>query len=745
MTEPALPITLVTSLPEFEKLQFKDISRLGEGQFGIVLKCQYKGITRAIKILESNISEDDEKEGFPLGSDVLKEALAGFELHQRLPDGIKEFFTSVSELIVCKGFGVPGEITKFTKKDSDLKEILEQSTEFYIIVQEYIENVVPADQWVSKHAAIDSRTIQSIMFQFVLALCYAQSILGFQHNDLKLQNIMFVENKTGNDIFKKIRFDSKNDKDDFEYVIPVGGVSVRIIDLGSVTFGFVNDDDKTYPKYISSASQMTEGYIPFEILLFPNYENFVSLRLNDADLQALFKIMINLVMHERVLKPDGTKWKLVITDEGDTIDYTEYNWMTTDDVLLTESLKNPSLNGFTKDGLKVLLADLFLIKSLDIPLQFPKKWDYSAIGKKAQKDIKKVFGVVTQDTFLLPYENSVKKYFQNALDSVKNLFPNEVGLHFLRKLGTPFFLQRLSFGLPEPFDTYCLANAIYHPFFAFEYWKDKIENPTVINQPLKGPLVLEGTDAEKMIPETLGRKYLKELEKIRVTTTTTTTTATKSKWLPWTLKKLQKDEINENWVRNEATEEELINLPDNLIDRLDDDEVLLAWAQRLGSKTKAKSVEGLQKVLKPLIAEKRAELGLPPLVAKTTKSRKPKKAKAFIYEQLENIEHDLEFMKDEETFDTESIEENLYLPLREMVAQSPQLETVGAHLGIDKPLFEHTTVDMTKRSNQIRLLHTLSILAEMAESKNITSEKIERCFVEWPPQPRYKIGEINEI
>jgi hypothetical protein len=52
-------------------------------------------------------------------------------------------------------------------------------------------------------------------------------------------------------------------------------------------------------------------------------------------------------------------------------------------------------------------------------------------------------------------------------------------------------------------------------------------------------------------------------------------------------------------------------------------------------------------------------------------------------------------------------------------------------------------IDTSSRTNQVRYLHTLSVVA--AACVEGSSEATERCFVEWPPKAAYRHGEVNDI
>lgn len=865
-----LPINAINNQTEFNNIGFKNFSYLGEGSFGVVLKCQYNNKDCAIKVLTVDKEEDK--------LNVLKEAIMGFELKQKMPKGIREHFTGVDALFVCNGFVVPPDITNDISSN-DLKDKLSNATLFYIIVQEFIANASQAAQWVSnKTSALDPKVIQSIMFQLVFSLCYAQSILGFQHNDLKLQNLMFVENKSGDEIVKRYKL---QDEDIFEYTIPQGGVSVHIIDLGSSCFlGSSNE-----PDFIRESTQATPGYFPFELLLLPAHYTYGHLRRNDTDVQSLFKIMINLIMHQRAqINAGGTVWKLVSTAD-DTKDYTEYDWKKDETDLLEpiilELLSQKKTLSTKKKGeieseykeedatqdAKLLVMDLILLKKMEFKIEFPdnegNQWGKIArFLPKMQTAAKSIFDIVTDGTNLNPILNKIT-YMNNTLEAVKDAFPDGLGLHFLKLLGSPFFPARRSFGLPSPFRVYSLANAVYHPFFAFEFWKQDTSSSTTvplinIKVPMKEPLLDQLDEGQKTVAEVFSNAYLKQFEKMisavpkkqqkndnssddsdvtstggkkKKEETTTTTTTQKNDAVEWTEKFVE--DLNTAKARL-LREIDVLNAPQEVVEELRDPPVLKALIKILeptkideelpsGKGSGEKLAKILWKIIqakkgapqKPIIAtggykvwtqkdfddleitniskfskedyysmsdeqldslnvkgnedifkELAKYVGIKLAARDQTKPKiiaalkslfaserakrtgtTPKKAKSPIFEQLESIEHHPKFIIPEadNVFDTVAISDELYIPLREAVVQHPELAKVATHLGIEKPLFEYPLVDMTKRSNQVRYLHTLSVLAEMIESRDITQEKIERCFVEWPPTPQYRMGEINEI
>jgi serine/threonine protein kinase len=761
-----LELKLVQSEADYNALGLVLESRLGKGSYGITFKAKYQGKDRAVKFLKSHNGD---------GRNELKEAVLGFEVKKRVPGVVKEFFTEVFAFIMCRNVVLPPRI--IDKKNYEaIVDTLEGVDEFYIIVQEFIADGEVGSSWVSKADKLNGDVIRSIMFQLTLALTFAQSVIGFQHNDLKLQNIMFVENKTGKDIVKRISF---LEGDVFEYTIPSGGVSVRIIDLGSSALVGTGIE----PNYIGGSLQVTPGYAPLDFVMLPNYGTNMNARYNDSDIQGLYKIMVNLVMHKRLAQPNGSVWNLVST-EDDTIDYTEYDWTGFDQNVIDTSTN--SLNDvasaktirFDHDGTKILVMELLLLSVLGISIELPKTWKGSALGPVAQGRIQKVFNIVTKDEFLQPYKESIT-YMANTVSAVNDAFPDGMGLHFLKLLGKPFHVARLSFGLPEPFDTYSLANAIFHPFFAYGYWKnDNAGGAESIGIYFDGPLLTQDDAAKKAVPTKLADAYLAAFEKLQKTsappgdagaTPPPSVAPKKTRG-----KSTKTDDTSEGTEKPKKGAEKpkkgAAKPPPKTYKEWDDDRI--AWLNANNAKTldekdllgltneQLRSIDYREKELLDVLITKFG--GAPPdkkspiatwrdILVEAANARRKQLGMVksqLIYERLETIEHLPEFasLEQEDAFDVEAIHAQLYAPICQAVAEHPELSKAAEHLGLGEPLFQHrSAVDMRKRSNQVRYLHTLSILAEMIESHDVTPEKIERCFTEWPPAPQYRVGEVNEI
>ena len=865
-----LPFVYIQTKSEYNDLKITLEKKLGQGAFGITYLTTRNNEKRVVKFLTSS------KE------DVLKEAVIGYELKQRLPEKIREYFTGVFALIICKNFSIPKEIIESIELNDDLKENFKNAKEFYIIEQELISNAKTGMEWLaSQQFSVSEEVVRSIMFQLVISLCYAQHVLGFQHNDLKLENLMFVENKTNAPIYKSYQFP---DGDIFELHIPTNGVEIRLIDFGASSLFGANNQ----PAYINPTTAHTAGYIPFEYMFYPDYDledQLLNLRLNDADIPGLFKIMLNIIAHNK------NGWKYLIGSDGTGEEYGQIS--TTPDIvdslksLFEKTLFNPKPEDMEQKDYEAdkesrvvaILGEAAILFNLGISLKYPenKYLSLSKLGDKAIKTIEKNYALLTDTRFKQAIESITK--FNNITD----LLTNPIELHFIRALARPFPLNRQSFGVPVPFDRYSLANALYHPFFAYYYWKKEISQPLLSIDIIPGPaLVFRETKDQKSVPKKFAVLYEKKFNDLMQSTqkkkdeddsevtppSSVKPTGGKRKetapYKIWVQKDFddlvlatvakyslndylgmtdkQIDDLIDNkvlkaivdhlktldsamdkiskasntsiqsglkdyfakkrtelgstgpsvtpsssnkpnekpsekekstvtpykvWVQKDFDDLEVttvakyslndyLGITDTQIDDLIDNKVLKAIVDYLKTldsamdKISKASNTSIQSGLKDYFAKKRAELGSAgPSVTPSSKKgkKKPKKAKSPIFEQLESIEHHPGFIIPEadNVFDTLAISDELYVPLREAVSEHPELTKVASHLGIDKPLFDYPLVDMTKRSNQIRYLHTLSVLAEMVESQNITPEKIERCFVEWPPTPQYRMGEVNEI
>lgn len=758
-----LPFVYIQTKSEYDNLKITLEKKLGQGAFGITYLTTRNNEKRVVKFLTSS------KE------DVLKEAVIGYELKQRVPEKIREYFTGVFELIICKNLSMPKEIIDSIELNDDLKKKFKEANEFYIIEQELISNAKTGMEWLaSQKSSISKEVVRSIMFQLVISLCYAQHVLGFQHNDLKLENLMFVENETNAPIYKSYQFP---DKDIFKLHIPTNGVEVRLIDFGaSSLFGM----DKQ-PDYINPTTAHTPGYIPFEYMFYPDYDledQLLNLRLNDADIPGLFKIMLNIVAHNK------NEWKYLIGPDGTG---EEYGQITTTPEIVgslktlfgktlfkkkSKEMDQEEYEADKENRVVAILGEAAILFNLGISLEYPEKkyLSRSRITDATDKIIETNYTLLNNPQFKQAIETITK--FHN----ITNLFTDPIELHFIRALARPFPLNRQSFGVPAPFDRYSLANVLYHPFFAYYYWKKEISQPLFEIDIVPGPaLVFRGLgDKQKSVPKEVAESYenafnyltkstqkKKDEDESEVTPPSSVQPkekpskkekATLPPYKVWEKKNL--DDLDANNVVDYSLEDYL-GMTDEQIDTLKKINVLRAIVDHLKTldttaDISKKSIKDTQLGLKVYFEQKRGKLGStgPSVTPSSKKGKKgPKKTKSPIFEQLESIEHHPSFIIPEadNVFDTLAISEELYVPIREAVSKHPELTKVASHLGIDKPLFDYPLVDMTKRSNQIRYLHTLSVLAEMVESQNITPEKIERCFVEWPPTPQYRMGEVNEI
>lgn len=477
---------------------------LGAGSFGCVLKGYVGGAASVFKVLVQN--PDD-------AGAILREYYIGSKLKQSLPNGINNMFAGATGLYVSS-VGLPDEWAKVLIDNNC--ETFKNQMQVHILVQEFVAGGITGHEWLAAQSGpLSGEIVRSIVFQLVLALGYAHSQLGFQHNDLKLENMFLIPSSGGETLTYKL-----GGTDVFQVQIPAGGARICIIDFGGSSF--VAKDE--VPEFLQPSPIFTPGYTPFELSLFA--QEFIAvrknpgtvfsplyLRHNDADLISIFMIMMNLVANKRnaiITKPatraTGESWDYELID-GTGSDY--INGIT-DSTIRTDA--NPlSKNKALKTIYDILPKDLFprddptvaaaTNNDIQVNILVPLLVHY-ALGSYPAVDLQDPYNTyinqgIEYDVLLnrlgANWDLIISQKFKDALeklvDSDKVLgtemfaripfilnecFGPENGAMarlFCQKLYAITPQQRRAFGVNVAgFERFTLANALYHPFLAEPYW-----------------------------------------------------------------------------------------------------------------------------------------------------------------------------------------------------------------------------------------------------------------------------------
>ncbi len=480
---------IVRSIDSIASLDSIVITFLGSGASGCVAKGIYNGKERIIKIVP-----------YGLGIDSIREAFIGHQLKTKLPKPIANFFVGTSEIILAKSIPKSWmDVIAASPKQGDCINTINKANVLQIMIQDLADvagrTAIPAHDWLAgQKNAVSFDTIRSIMFQLTLALSYAQSELGFQHNDLKLENLMFVE-------VDKNTTQTYALPDDDVFVLPLLGVAVRIIDFGGSSIRFDGDFGEP-PAIIKTLNAYSRYNIPFEYMLIPNYnglsydgeDGVLFDRSGDADTAAMFKIMLYLTCHRRLALPGGSLWLFKLDGNGDGVGLIDTSMIPANIALASyykrfDKLKVSGVD--SDDQMRAILLHVSLYRALD-PKLLEVKQDFQYVGSQIKNDSKKAAFIKSYFPELrtLKLPAVVDDLFSGLLDAITD----ESALHFLKLIGMPTEELRNSFGVPPPFHLYGLANALYHPFLAYGIWK--VDEPGVIpsgaliiGRPLAIPLV----------------------------------------------------------------------------------------------------------------------------------------------------------------------------------------------------------------------------------------------------------------
>lgn len=464
----------------------------GEGSFGCLFQAKYEsGKDVVVKVLFPKISKSDktfEENKEIVRKDALKEAFIGHSLATMLEPVIAGMFVETLAIAHTEN-GLPTEFLTALKSNPVCND---KKTDYaWILVQRFVSST-PMDKWLmAQTAAVNAEVIRSFLFQAVLALSYANHKLGFQHNDVKMENIMVTKVDKETPLVYRI-----GEMDTFRCVIPKDGLVVQFIDFGGSDIILANDDS-ILPKYLLPSGITTPGFSPLDR---PDISVLLVERKNDADMTGLFIIAMNMIAHNRKeVTPAGlgfgaTFWKYTAKMDYVTSMITGLRFK--DMKSVTEE---PYQRLFQKVGFVSNSAGEKVVKHAVVFMDMCQE----LFGEESTNErVKKISGPIGE-LFNSSAVSALRRGF--TFKEVPLLFEtcftkkdkaSELALSFFKCLFEPLQAARQAFGVPTPFDKYGLANALYHPFLGYHYWKynettgDAIDE---IGQPLAD---MTGADAD---------------------------------------------------------------------------------------------------------------------------------------------------------------------------------------------------------------------------------------------------------
>ncbi len=792
----SLPITRIDDPKTLEK-SITELKYLGEGSFGCVLRGKYKGESRIIKVIR------DDSDTTAAAIENIREGFIGQQIKNHLSKPISDFFVCTVEVIIA-----PKDIPQAWRHMIDVhcENILNKvevigkvknvtrAVKFFVVIQEmasaYGNLAQDASKWLaSQKGTISQDIIRSIMFQLTLAFSHAQATIGFQHNDLKMDNLMFVEVDKG-----KTETYQLEDRDVFE--IPLAGIVVRIIDFGGASLNLDPDEHNGY-EYFKTPLIMTASMYPFDITMCTDIDQGILDRENDSDTSLFFRIMLALMCHNRPCIGDGKVWTFEFKENA-LKKYQGTDILFQNPLLeeyLPKDIAEPVVKAYNR-AFPALAAkspnyrfDVMKLGLTFIAFYHAFAPEFFSIEQRLNPD------PTPNNTYI--YENfpklkdldigKAKNCFTALPDSLAVEYSREA-LHFLKVLSAPHSHMRYSFGkVPEPFHYHGLANALYHPFLAFDTWKSDDKGISLrVTDALSEPLLYSETNDSKYQIQLIFEDLAATLAAFESEYT--------GKPQPGSVPDDSSDASDDtslnpaavvltksNWTVDQAklltvqgasaiTLDEIWNWTNEIVEALNGLEVvkIILSTLKVATVNRFKEPGGKAKIKELIAAHKKAlaetqqaaENGQEKGKKKTEAAKKGKKkteaakkgkkkgntsAKSAI---LEDIEHQLEYC--DGAYNEELIARDLYEPLQSALQEHPALKEVADHLQLDAPLFANQEgYDMSDHATRTRYLHTLSVVAEMVETGDVTAEKISRCFVEWPALQQveydYKMGQVNEV
>lgn len=509
----SVPISIIKSDSDYDALQ--PTAFLGAGSSGCVLLGTLRGNAKQYVfkcVLNRNAVERDQIE---------REIFIGQQLKTRLPPQIAEMFIVTTEAFTSN-LQLPKPWTTMMK-DKECKRKFKTAVPMVILVQEYVEGIKPAHEWLASQVKeVNANCIRSIMFQLSIALSYAHSTVGFQHNDLKTENIMFLPLKQQTTLEYRIG----DDGDLFRVALQKDDVLVRFIDFGASSIRL----NEPVPEFLNTSPMHTTGHIPFELslasssVLIGEADTYVSPlydRHYDADSMGMFNIFMNLVCHLRaklmsddpneiwIYKIENGTGLDVFSSKNDSItgynggtDLTHiqplYNLFAKNTILRNYVDKSDTVGTFDTKSMESILNMLALYVALGIYPTEDEEISYIRSNDATTQAMTSVYETIQSKKFIGMFgelvEDATTYTPAKATDMwasipqlLVDVFGDDVSAQsFLIWLCAPTAQDRAAFGVSSRFKEYLLSNAMYHPFLAFSYWDPNVSS---------SPAVLPETDA----------------------------------------------------------------------------------------------------------------------------------------------------------------------------------------------------------------------------------------------------------
>jgi serine/threonine protein kinase len=428
------------------------------GSYGCNFIGSYKLAVVLLKFIfvHSALTEPAEREAEKedIRSAVMREAFIGNFLRTVPPQRhIQTMFAGTRALLHSSG-SAPIPKDWADKMDQKCKD--KKSAETYVLVQDYVDGTTLLEWTAGQSAKISADVIRSVGFQLTLALAYTHHKYGFQHNDVKLDNIMCrTVAKTTTKTFLL------DNADVFEVVIPADGVEIVLIDFGGSAL-ITSPNQAESPAFLRTGELNTAEYVAIDKYYFTDT---LRTRKNDADLTGVFVVMLTMIAHKRF---DNEKW------------------------IATDNFIKSMSKSFTKDTTVSLLQNLKLAwedraKETEVNLKFMPIFAVNLIiamqfglemgnVKGIDKDVRHYLTLATNKPSRTSIAESIDFGQAEIAQMIQEAFGGgargSVALGFMKLLFAPREEQRQAFGVANvPFNKHCLANALYHPFFGYDYWK----------------------------------------------------------------------------------------------------------------------------------------------------------------------------------------------------------------------------------------------------------------------------------
>ncbi len=433
---------------DWEKLGIENPEFLtSAGSFGCVFSGTYKGRKVLLKFVFV-----DEKENPSIHTDVGREAFISHFLATAPPPEIASMFAGTRVLIHSDKIShIPDAWIALMDQRCKDREV----NETYLLIQDYVEGTSLLSWIASKTTEISGDIIRSVLFQIVLGLAYVQHAYGFQHNDVKPDNFMCVEL-----LAPKTKTFLLDGSDVFEITIPAGGVEIVFIDFGASAL-ITATNQSTMSELLRTDAIRTPEFVPFDKFGYPE---LALARKNDADTTGIFMVALSMVAHQRFVT-------------GSTVWTAKSNFVRSIYETFTDKAKQALVKSVgmdnedeTKESVGLLAMYVAIADALNIDLGKDKKVPKGAVGTLIRVALNKDNKAALLK--VIPYD---MRQLAGLIDDVfGGGGEGRVALQFMSRLFAPWESQRQSFGIPEPFNKYCLANALYHSFFAYPYWKQNV-------------------------------------------------------------------------------------------------------------------------------------------------------------------------------------------------------------------------------------------------------------------------------